>query len=257
MTTSSDFDMKAQAAKHSIALDRPAARFMEGSLLGNGRNGFAPNTAGNCTDAAGGGGAGGTLYAAVGTGLAGRTLQSNGGSGATSSYSQHGPGGGGGGGAVYFNSSGGNPTVAVNGGPNGLDTPTTQPVSSWFATTGTVSTLNASSPAVTTSCSTVVDVQKTDGTTTVVAGGTTNYTVTFTNSGATAADGSTVKDVPGSGLSCTVTACTPSTAPVAGVCPAVGQWPNLLTAGGLLLGSFPARSSIAFTLACNITATGQ
>jgi uncharacterized repeat protein (TIGR01451 family) len=235
---------------------RAAALSGTGNLLANGQNGFGPNTAGNCTDAAGGAGAGGTLYAAVGAGLGGRTLQSNGGMGATSSYSQHGPGGGGGGGAVYFNNVGGNPTITAIGGANGLDTPTVSAISPWFATTGTVSLLTASVAAVTTSCSTSLEVSKTDGTTSIAAGSTATYTVTFTNSGNTAADGSVVKDAPSAGLSCSVLSCAASLTPIAGSCPLSAQWPDLLTGGGLTLPTFPAKSTLTFVVQCQVIATG-
>ena len=242
-----------------IVIVRAASLAGTGGLLSNGSNGFAPNVAGACTDAAGGGGAGGTLYVAVGAGLAGRALQTIGGAGATSSYSEHGPGGGGGGGVIYYNASAGSPTITANGGPNAQDTQTipTVPVSSWFATSGTASALTSATPAVTTTCSTVLAVQKDNGTTTVTAGSTTSYTVTFTNNGATAANGSVVKDFSSAGLSCTVTSCTPSSLPIAAVCPLAAQWPNLLTAGGLQLNAFPAKSTISFVVSCGVTATGQ
>ena len=240
-----------------IVIVRAASLSGTGGLISNGNNGLAPNVGGACTDSAGGAGAGGTLYAAVGTGLAGRTLQSNGGAGATSSYTEHGPGGGGGGGAIYYNASAGSPSITATGGANGLDTPTVRPVSSWFATTGTVSVLTSAAPTLTNACSTLLAVQKDNGATVVTAGSTTSYTVTFTNSGATAANNSLIKDVPSAGLSCTVTSCTPSSAPIAAACPAAAQWPNLLSPAGLLLDTFPAKATITFTVLCNVTATGQ
>lgn len=239
-----------------IIIVRTASMTGAGSLLNNGANGFAPNfTTGGCTDAAGGAGAGGTIFAAVATGLAGRTLQSNGGNGVNSSYSEHGPGGGGGGGVNYFNGAG-SPTSSANGGINGLDRGNTVPQTNWFATAGANSPLNAVNSAVTTTCSTTLDVIKTNGASTVTAGGTTSYTVTFTNTGATAADGSRATDTPTAGLSCSVGACTASATPITASCPVFAQWPNLLTAGGLLLPGFPARSTISFVVNCNVTATG-
>ena len=240
-----------------ILIVRAASLSGTGSLISNGNNGLAPNVSGACTDAAGGAGAGGTLYAAVGTGLAGRTLQTNGGAGATSSYTEHGPGGGGGGGVIYYNASAGSPEVTATGGANGLDTPTIRPVSAWFSAPGAISVLTSSAPTLTTSCSTALAVQKDNGVTTVTAGSTTTYTVTFTNSGATAADGSLVKDIPSAGLSCTVTACTASNLPIVAACPLPALWPNLLSAGGLLLNTFPAKATIAFNVSCGVTATGQ
>ena len=227
-----------------------------GNLLANGGNGFRPNVAASCTDAAGGGGAGGTILVATSGSLAGRTLASNGGNGANSFYDQHGPGGGGGGGAVYFTASAA-PTISVTGGATGLDRGNLDgSMDPWFATTGTFTVLG-NSTTLTTACSTALDVTKTNGTTTLVAGSTTSYTVTFTNSGATAANGAITKDTPSAGLSnCTVTGCTPAGSPVA-VCPAVGLWPNIFTAGGLSIATFPANSSLSFTLSCGVTATGQ
>ena len=240
-----------------IIIVRAAALAGAGSLLASGNNGFGPNVAGSCTDAAGGAGAGGTVLAAVTSGLSGRAINVNGGAGATSSYSQHGPGGGGGGGVVYYNSGAGSPSITATGGPNGLDTPTIFPVTPWFATTGSVSVLTASTTSFTAGCSTVLDVTKTDAVSSVQAGGTTSYTVTFINSGATAANGATAKDVPSQGLSCTVFSCTASLLPIPASCPAAAAWPNLLTATGLTIPVLPAKSSVTFIVNCNITATGQ
>ena len=240
-----------------VMIVRAAALSGTGSLLANGGNGFGPNAGTGCTDAAGGAGAGGTILAAVNTGLSGRVINANGGKGASSSYSQHGPGGGGGGGVVYYNSGAGVPSITATGGANGLDTPTISPISPWFATTGTVSALTASTTSFTTNCSTVLDVTKTNAVTAVQAGGTTSYTVTFSNSGATAADGAIAKDLPSQGLSCTVSSCTPSLLPIPATCPPAAAWPNMLTPAGLPLPGLPAKSSITFVVTCNVTATGQ
>jgi uncharacterized repeat protein (TIGR01451 family) len=238
---------------------RAAAMAGTGSVLANGANGFEPNfTVGTCTDAGGGAGAGGTLALAVGTGLVGRTLQANGGNGANSSYSQHGPGGGGGGGAVYYNTSAGAPSAVATGGANGTDRGNfTPPAGPWFSTVGSGSVLSAATSAFTPACSTVLAVTKTDGIASVQAGGTTSYTVTFTNAGATAANGAVAKDTPSAGLSCAVQSCTASTTPIAAVCPVAGQWPSLLTPGGVVIPGLPALATVSFIVACNVTATGQ
>lgn len=102
-------------------------------------------------------------------------------------------------------------------------------------------------------CATNLTVTKTDGKTTVTAGGTTSYTITFASLGPAAGDGATVLDTPGAGLSCSVTSCTPTGT---GVCPVAGQWPNLLS-GGLTLPSFASGSTLSFVVSCNVTATGQ
>jgi uncharacterized repeat protein (TIGR01451 family) len=95
-------------------------------------------------------------------------------------------------------------------------------------------------------------VSKTDGITTTVAGGTTVYTVTFTNSGPANGTGSVVFDSPGTGLSnCTVTSCTPTGA---AVCPT--PIANLLVGPGATMPNFPSGTSVAFRVSCRVTATG-
>ncbi len=238
---------------------RAAALVGTGNLLANGANGFEPNfTAGACTDAGGGAGAGGTIAAAVTTGLGGRTVQASGGNGANSSYSQHGPGGGGGGGVIYYNTAGAAPSALAAGGTNGTDRGNvTPPAGPWFSTSGTGSVLAGPTTAFSPACSTILSVTKTNGVTAVQAGGTTSYTVTFINSGATAADGAIAVDTPSTGLACTVQSCTPSVTPIAATCPVVGQWPNLLTLSGVAIPALPALANVAFVVACDVTATGQ
>ncbi len=242
-----------------LVVVRAASMAGTGNVLANGANGFEPNfTAGGCTDAGGGAGAGGTLVVAVGTGLAGRNLQAIGGNGANSSYSQHGPGGGGGGGAIYYNTAGAAPTATANGGATGTDRGNlTPPAGPWFSTTGNGTVLAGPTTVFTSACSTVLSVSKTDGAASVLSGGSTSYTITFTNSGATAADGATVTDTPSAGLSCTVLSCTATSSPVAAACPAPALWPNLLSPAGVALPSLPALSSVSFVVLCDVTATGQ
>lgn len=103
-------------------------------------------------------------------------------------------------------------------------------------------------------CKTNLTVTKTDGRTTVTAGGTTSYTVTFASLGPAAGDGAIVLDTPGTGLSsCSVASCT---AAGTGVCPVAGLWPNFLS-GGLTLNSFSSAASVSFVVNCSVTATGQ
>lgn len=102
-------------------------------------------------------------------------------------------------------------------------------------------------------CSANMTVAKDDGRTTVTAGGTTSYTVTFANLGPATGDGALLTDTPSAGLSCSVASCTPTGA---GVCPASGLWPNLL-GGGLTLPVFASGSTLTFVVSCNVTATGQ
>ena len=112
---------------------------------------------------------------------------------------------------------------------------------------------NSGSVSTTANCSADLTVTKTDGVVSLASGASTVYTLTFTNTGPAAGDGAIVRDVPSVGLSCSVTSCTPGGS---AVCPAAGQWPNLLTGGGLTIATLPATSSVSFGLTCNVTATG-
>lgn len=179
-----------------------------GSLLADGNDGFRPNTAGSCTDAAGGGGAGGTVYVASDSGsLASLTINARGGNGVNSSYAEHGPGGGGGGGAVRYTGTGA-PAITVTGGTNGRDAngaaqagfPATP--QAWFSTVGTNSTIaSAATPLAkttppATSCFPNLAVTKSTSTPSisVATGATATYSIVVTNSSAGAAIGSSVVD---------------------------------------------------------------
>lgn len=99
-------------------------------------------------------------------------------------------------------------------------------------------------------------VTKTDGTLTAVAGSTNSYTVTFTNSGPGNGAGSVVKDIPATGLAnCSVTACTGTGSPTAAVCPI--PLSDLLSVTGSTVATFPANTSLIYTVQCGVTATGQ
>lgn len=108
-----------------------------------------------------------------------------------------------------------------------------------------------------------LSVTKNDGTTSVVAGGTTAYTITYSNGGPSAANGALVKDVVSAGLVCTTVTCTTTTGSAS--CPS-----SLLPQGSVVLsgatnffstgetiGTFPANSSVTLVVNCNVTATGQ
>jgi large repetitive protein len=95
-------------------------------------------------------------------------------------------------------------------------------------------------------------ISKTNGVSTVVAGGTTVYTITVSNLGPSGADGAVVADPPAVGLSCTSVSC--SVASGSAACPA----PLTLAAfqAGAAIPAFPANSSLVFVLNCDVTATG-
>ena len=191
-----------------IVIVKAGAFAGNGSLLADGNPGFRPNTAGSCTDAAGGGGAGGSVYVATDSGsLAGVTVNARGGAGVNSSYAEHGPGGGGGGGAVRYTGTGA-PAITVTGGAAGLDAngaaqagfPATP--QAWFATAGANSTIaSAATPAAATtppatSCFPNLSVTKSTTTPSISAatGATASYRIVVTNSGAGAAIGSSLVD---------------------------------------------------------------
>ncbi len=180
-----------------------------GSLLADGNNGFRPNTAGACTDAAGGAGAGGTVYVSADSGsLASLTINARGGNGLNSSFAEHGPGGGGGGGVVRYTGPAGVPAITVSGGSNGLDAngapqgsfPATP--QAWFSTPGANSLIaSAATPsAQTTPPSTVcfpsLTVTKSTSTPTIpsATGAIADYLITVSNSAGGAAVSAAIVD---------------------------------------------------------------
>lgn len=101
-------------------------------------------------------------------------------------------------------------------------------------------------------------ITKTNGTTTLIAGSTTSYTITVSNLGPSDANNAVVKDPTATGLSCTNVVCSASTSPLA-ECPQPTQLgdPGALQSGtGVTLGAFPSGSSVTFVLICTVTATG-
>ncbi|MBS7806771.1 DUF11 domain-containing protein [Variovorax sp. PCZ-1] len=97
-----------------------------------------------------------------------------------------------------------------------------------------------------------LSVTKSNGTTTLVAGSTTNYTVTFANGGPDAANGAIVQDSPSNGLSnCTVVNCTSTGA---ASCPAVLN--NIFAPSSTTLPSFPAMTSVTMIIRCGVGAAG-
>lgn len=99
-----------------------------------------------------------------------------------------------------------------------------------------------------------VDLQitKTNGVTTVNAGGSTSYTVVVTNAGPSAANGAFFRDVAATGLSKTSITCS---AAGGAVCPTAPI--NIATvegASGIAIPTFPSGGSVTFTVNANVTA---
>jgi uncharacterized repeat protein (TIGR01451 family) len=100
-----------------------------------------------------------------------------------------------------------------------------------------------------------LSVTKDDGTLAVIAGTTATYTVTYVNSGPSAANNALIRDVSSAGLSnCTVLSCTPAGAPTPATCPATPA--NLLTPAGTTIPVFPSNSSVTLLVRCAVSATG-
>ena len=104
-----------------------------------------------------------------------------------------------------------------------------------------------------------LQISKTNGQTVLAAGSVTNYTITVSNTGLSAANGATLRDIPSAGLVCTSITC--NTAASTTACPAAGNGVGQLsisnvTNAGVLL-DLPANSTLSFNVSCNVVATGQ
>jgi len=98
-------------------------------------------------------------------------------------------------------------------------------------------------------------ITKTNSLDSVTAGTTISYAITLANGGPSDADGATFRDPAATGLSCTSVSCTGVSG--AASCPAGGSVTvAALQGGGIALPSFPASSSITFSVTCGITASG-
>jgi uncharacterized repeat protein (TIGR01451 family) len=136
-----------------------------------------------------------------------------------------------------------NPSCATN--PSAFTNTSTSVVGVAGATNNVVGTCLVVQPASN------LSVAKTDGQTTVTAGTTATYTLTFTNNGPANAPGTIVSDVPSPGLNaCTVIQCSPS--PTA-TCPAV--FTNFFSSG-VALPTFGAGSTVTVRVQCGVSATG-
>ncbi len=104
-------------------------------------------------------------------------------------------------------------------------------------------------------CAANLQISKTNNASSLVSGSTTAYTVTVSNLGPSAGDGAVVLDTPSVGLSaCTVTACSTTGG---SVCPAPGQWPQMIVPNaGLTLVTLPSGSTVDLVVRCTVTATG-
>ena len=109
-----------------------------------------------------------------------------------------------------------------------------------------------------------LSVTKTNGTTTLAAGSTTSYTITFGNLGPSAANGAIVKDLFTPGLTCTSVTCVATTGTPVASCPSsllplgstvAASATNFFTTGETIA-TFPTNSSVTLVANCNVNATG-
>jgi uncharacterized repeat protein (TIGR01451 family) len=99
-------------------------------------------------------------------------------------------------------------------------------------------------------------ITKTNGTNTVAAGSTTNYTITVANFGPANAPNSIVKDPAVTGLTCSNVTCAPTAGTA--VCPTgAALTVPLLQGAGVSIPTFNAGSTLTFVVTCGVTATGQ
>jgi large repetitive protein len=103
-----------------------------------------------------------------------------------------------------------------------------------------------------------LSVAKTNNTTSVTAGAPTVYRIVVSNAGPGAADNSVFTDPAVAGLTCTTVTCVSAALTGAATCPiAASVTIANLQGAGIVLTTLPAASSIAFDVACTVTATGS
>ena len=113
-------------------------------------------------------------------------------------------------------------------------------------------TNNLSTVTLTVVPAAALGVTKDNGVATASAGGTVTYTVTFTNGGPGGADNARIQDTPSTGLSsCTVVSCTPAGLAACPATPTLVLSPNSTT-----IPTFPASSTVTFSVRCRVSATG-
>ncbi len=230
-----------------------------GALLANGSR--APDTLGSDNDAPGGGGAGGSIILRASSGSV-SSMQASGGNGGDQLIGggeAEGPGGGGGGGIIAVFGAGG--SQAASAGTGGTTTSTSLvefPRNG--ATDGSAGLTGETAPQLIfplIQCAGLAISKSSTPTGTLTAGTTVTYTITISNTGPAAANGSLFRDLPATGLSCSAVTCTAAiNTTCAASVPAASVTINNLQGGGIPINSFPAASTLTFQVGCGVTATG-
>jgi len=101
-----------------------------------------------------------------------------------------------------------------------------------------------------------LQISKTNSSSSLPAGTTTNYSLVVSNSGPGSAPNSVLKDIPDSGLSCTSVSCA-SNSSTGFVCPTTLNIATLTGSSGVTIPTFNANTSGTFTVTCKVLASGQ
>ncbi len=139
-------------------------------------------------------------------------------------------------------------TAACSGG-----TPRTNTVTISTGVGETVTANNTGTATTALTCTTTnLQVTKTNNLSTLTSGSTTAYTVTVSNLGPAAANGTSLSDTASAGLSCTSVTCTGAGG---ALCPAASMPFASLTAS-VQIPTFPSASTATFVVSCSVTASG-
>ena len=122
---------------------------------------------------------------------------------------------------------------------------------------GASSDAPVSTPPVSTAVQPVANVAitKSNGSTSVISGNTTTYTIQVSNTGPSPANNTVVRDPLATGLSCTAVTCPPAGLTGGATCPTTLNIATL-QGTGVTIPSLPANSSINLEVTCTVTATG-
>ena len=121
--------------------------------------------------------------------------------------------------------------------------------------------VNSGAAAISVKLMANLGVTKTNGTSNLVAGSTTSYTITFSNLGPSAAGGAVVKDAFSAGLNCSTATCAGTTGGAS--CPSnlalntpVAAGATALFTTGETIATLPANSTVQLLVQCGVTASG-
>lgn len=124
---------------------------------------------------------------------------------------------------------------------------------------GGTTTGGNNSTVLTSSVTLVADlgIMKSNGVSSVVAGGSTTYDIVITNNGPSPADGATVTDPAAAGLHCTALSCPAANLVGGAICPSGASFTVASLQGqGIAIPALPKGSALTLRLSCDVTASG-